>query len=115
MKTGIELIDAEFIRQTTEEGYTTGHDDAHDKSELCRAADCYAMEPWQRDQPGVSYTQGGVGNTHPKAWPWSRDSWKPVPKDRKRELVKAGALYKAEIERLQRKVDLIAHEIDLLD
>jgi hypothetical protein len=33
-------------------------------------------------------------------WPWSREWWQP--KDRRRDLVRAGALIVAEIERLDR-------------
>jgi hypothetical protein len=36
-------------------------------------------------------------------WPWSKHWWKPTPNDRVRELVKAGALIAAEIDRLQAK------------
>ena len=34
-------------------------------------------------------------------WPWNLIWWKPTPNDRIRELVKAGALIAAEIDRLQ--------------
>ena len=33
-------------------------------------------------------------------WPFSPDSWKPTPGDRKRELAKAGALIAAELDRM---------------
>ena len=36
-------------------------------------------------------------------WPWKEAWWKPTPEDRIRELVKAGALIVAEIDRLRRK------------
>jgi hypothetical protein len=46
--------------------------------------------------------------THPNSWlpgwwPWAERFWKPTPDDRVRELVKAGALIAAEIDRLTAK------------
>jgi len=38
----------------------------------------------------------------PFNWPWEDRFWKPTPNDRVRELVKAGALIAAEIDRVQR-------------
>jgi hypothetical protein len=90
MKTAIELIAAERTRQIEKEGWTTEHDDEHDLDQMARAAAYYAMPEWVR-------------NNGPAIWPWSKDWRKPTPDDRIRELVKAGALIAAEIERLQRK------------
>lgn len=42
------------------------------------------------------------GDSILRAWPWEARFWKPCPDDRARELVKAGALIAAEIDRLQR-------------
>ena len=80
----IELIAAERRRQVEAEGYSTDHDDEHATGELADAAACYAL-----------------GVRTPR-WPWGTDWWKPSPDNRVRELVKAGALIVAEIERLQR-------------
>lgn len=74
-------IAAERQRQIDAEGWTPAHDDAHDYGELARAAACYAV---------------GLKND----WPWSDSWWKP--KDRRTDLVRAGALIVAEIERLDR-------------
>ena len=41
-----------------------------------------------------------VFDAPPPSWPWVRRWWKPT--DRRRDLVKAGALILAEIERLDR-------------
>lgn len=84
MPTGIELIAAERKRQVEAEGWTLEHDDNHKTGELSDAAACYAL------------------GKRTAAWPWSIDWWKPTPDDRVRELVKAGALIAAEIDRLQR-------------
>jgi hypothetical protein len=87
----VGLIAAERARQQTAEGWDTGHDDEHDQGELAAAAASYAA-PYR----------GIVPEVPPATWPWGRRWWKPTPDDRVRELVKAGALIVAEIERLQR-------------
>lgn len=90
MKTGIQLIEAERERQVIELGYSPGHDDKHDKCEIRRAAECYAMPPIMRH------------SNPPRLWPWEKKWWKPSPLNRVRELTKAGALYLAEQERQER-------------
>lgn len=91
MKSAIDLIQAERVRQGSL-GWDPGHDDEHTDDELAKAAAVYATPGYARRE------SGGV----PTLWPWHRKWWKPVPDDRIRELVKAGALIVAEIERLQR-------------
>lgn len=86
---GVELIAAERERQKAVEGWTEAHDDEHRFGELAEAAVCYAM-PDKLELPG-------------DVWPFDQGWWKPTPKDRVRELVKAGALIAAEIDRLERK------------
>lgn len=81
---------AERERQKTVEGWTVEHDDKHNTGELAEAATCYAM-------PYRSYRDAVVNI----AWPWDRGWWKP--KDRRSNLVRAGALILAEIERLDRQ------------
>lgn len=93
MKTGIELITEERQRQITEEGYQPYMDERnYPNGELANAAGCYALQPTQRY---FSYERNC-----PHAWPWDTKFWKPSP-DRLRDLVKAGALILAEIERIQ--------------
>lgn len=78
---------AERERQIDHEGNTHAHDDVeHANGELALAAISYAMI-WKHDGP-------------PPLWPWGFQWWKP--KDRRRDLVRAGALILAEIERLDR-------------
>lgn len=94
--TGTDLIAAERQRQIDAEGYTAEHDASghgHYEDALARAAVCYASPPYHRMR--------NSWEDHPFYWPWSPDSWKPTPDDRVRELVKAGALIAAEIDRLQ--------------
>ena len=99
MKTGIELIKDERERQVSQEGWTAGSDDKHQpEGQLALAAACYALPERVRNisRPGLS------AFLH-MFWPWHEAWWKPTPNDRVRELVKAGALIAAEIDRLQRK------------
>jgi hypothetical protein len=106
MKTGIELIEIERARQMTHEGWTAQHDDDHDAGELAQAAACYAMPDAQRPTkaavvPGSPRSPAQRVRI-PHRWPWDAEWWRPTPDDRVRELVKAGALIAAEIDRLQR-------------
>lgn len=88
--TGIELIAAERKRQVKEEGFTAEHDSDHETVDLVAAAYCYTEEAMY----------GPRGNPRPRyGWPWDDKSWKP--KDRKRNLVRAGALIAAALDRLQ--------------
>jgi len=95
-KSAVEMIEAERHRQVGEEGRTVAHDLTHTDGELARAAACYAFpHNWRV-----------AGETAPPVgWPWEREAWKPTPNDRIRELVKAGALILAEIDRLQIQAD----------
>lgn len=93
---GIELIAYERLRQMEAEGYSTKHDDAHVNGELLAAAVCYAgMERLLMMGAPVSRS------TPPFDWPFENAAWKPTA-DPVRNLVKAGALIAAEIDRLQR-------------
>lgn len=100
---GIELITKERQRQIEQEGWTPEHDDEHDMFQLARAAHCYHR---------MVDDQNPVGQP-PNYWPWENQWWKPSD-DRVRNLVKAGALYRAERERLERLEMDIAAEIDRL-
>ena len=96
-KTGIELIAQERARQIQEEYYDAEHDANHDEEELASAAACYATPDSKRH-----YTYETLdGKKIPDGWPWSPVYWKPTPNDRIRELMKAGALNAAEIDRLR--------------
>lgn len=100
---GAALIAVERQRQVSAEGWTLEHDDEHGKGELAQAGACYA---WPAPRPIFVK----------KAWPWKLQWWKPtIPASgtdstrqekmvaRIRDLVKAGALIAAEIDRLQRR------------
>lgn len=88
MSKAIEDIAAERARQVSQEGWTPEHDDKHGNGQMAEAAACYIL---------------GDDNSlfdFPCIWPWHKSWWKPT--NRRRNLVKAGALIAAEIERLDR-------------
>lgn len=90
--TGTELIVRERRRQQSEEGWTPEHDDTHVNGELANAAIAYLLH----EKPRKKVKRNGP----PLFWPWDAKWWKP--KDRIRNLERAGALIAAEIDRLQR-------------
>jgi hypothetical protein len=92
---------AERRRQVERKYYDTAHDDEHPCGEIAALATYYAMPPAARDWPA---TETGYGETWgeaiiPADWTVSKSG------DRRRELVKAGALILAEIERMDRAKD----------
>lgn len=95
--TGAELIAAERQRQQDAEGWTPEHDDEHDLSELTRAALVYAkLASLQACDPDAPIPPD------PQGWPWRFYWWKPSHEPIG-NLVKAGALIAAEIDRIQRR------------
>lgn len=96
----IRDIREERARQISEEGWAPEHDDTHIDASLAAAAGCYALNaarPWGSDR-----------DLPMEAWPWDRKWWKPggsSPEGRRRDLIKAGALVVAEIERLDRAAE----------
>lgn len=83
----------ERMRQLSTEGFSREHDDEHDDGALAAAAGCYAFAAC-RQQIGEDV------NGARQSWPWDAKWWKPTTP--RRNLVKAGALILAEIERLDR-------------
>lgn len=92
---GIEAIAAERQRQIDEEGWTPAHDDRHGAGEMASAAACYAA--YRGDTSPQELMGADVIGI---LWPFEAAWWKP--KDRRRDLVRAGALIAAEIDRLDR-------------
>lgn len=96
MTMGVNLIEIERARQIELEGFNRPHDDEHEACELAIAASSYLRHAVgqsngvcdEEDQPAV-----------PSEWPWDAKWWKPS-NDPIRNLVKAGALIAAEIDRL---------------
>ncbi len=105
----LEDVSAERRRQVEAEGWTFEHDDTHADGALAAAAACYA---WAGSQSKIinqtrirdaltSYFGSDVGQLIQRMWPWDPIWWKPK-EDRRANLIKAGALILAELERLDR-------------
>lgn len=91
---------AERQRQISAEGWTPSHDDTHKNNEMAFAAACYAFHSaaasWDLEDCGTEYDS----HPAPKNWPWEPEWWKP--KSARADLVRAGALILAELERIDR-------------
>jgi hypothetical protein len=98
---------AERRRQVEAEGWTPGHDDQHADGALARAAGIYAILAGSNATDYRNAIGGYALNDILRGllehyWPWDRTWLKPAT--RRRDLVKAGALILAELERLDRIV-----------
>jgi hypothetical protein len=85
---GAAMIAAERERQVSVESWSAEHDDVYVSGSLVRAAVAYLMQAIGGDQSGEQIRRW---------WPWSFDFWKP--KSALCDLVRAGALIAAEIDR----------------
>lgn len=90
MSKALDDIATERQRQIDVEGWSLEHDDLHTAGHMAYAAGCYTIG---------SVTEGKTGMIT-SYWPWHKSWWKPDNK--RRMLIKAGALIIAEIERLDR-------------
>lgn len=92
-------IVAERRHQIEDEGWTPEHDDRHVEGELPLAAACYAKSAGSySDEARARWPH--ASKTISPLWPWDPKWWKP--KTCRIDLVRAGALIVAEIERLDR-------------
>lgn len=108
MPSGARMISQERARQRREENWSSRHDDGHTNEELARAAAVYALPEKAREDTVFGRPLRMI------LWPWDIGWWKPGnapyshpertdPIDQRiAELVKAGALIAAEIDRLRR-------------
>lgn len=97
---------AERQRQISAEGWTPEHDDQHKGGSMALAAACYAVASAQPDRLSSELVA--------KLWPWTGWAWSWwKPKDRRHNLVRAGALILAELERLDRTQAQTLDEADL--
>ena len=110
--TGAKLIAAERQRQQAIEGYSEKRDEQYHNRELSRAAlgylNHYVARGWtfanELEMPGIVDGPATYrGESVPDSWPWGDEYWKP--KDPINDLIRAGALIAAEIDRLQRKAN----------
>jgi hypothetical protein len=96
---GAGMIAAERASQLAADGRRAEHDDGHGDGELARAAAAYATPV---DHRWLSEDQDHELGWVPTIWPWEGSRWRPQPHDRVAELVTAGSLIAAEIDRLLR-------------
>ncbi len=93
---GVAAIAAERKRQMEVEGWTPTHDDEYGNQQLPAAAVAYLLHDF-----GVPVLdRGSIPALHGRIWPWGFMYWKP--KGPQRNLVRAGALIAAELDRLDR-------------
>ncbi len=99
----VGMIAAERRRQVEQESWTGAHDDGHVNGQLALAAACYAIEAAGRGSVDYRLSQGKNGGLYVSVdalglyWPFDSADWKPGSEVR--NLVKAGALISAEIDR----------------
>lgn len=86
-------VKAERRRHISVEGWSPQHDDEHDTGEMALAAACYAVSAALPDEHNRQIAFA-------RYWRWDEKWWKP--KTPREDLVRAGALILAEIERLDR-------------
>jgi len=98
-KSGAELIADERRRQIEAEGFTVEHDQQWTKAQLARAGREY-VTCYIGQAAGFQPIKKWVA----MYWPWAPEWWKPSD-DPIRNLVKAGALLAAEIDRVNRMVE----------
>ena len=115
MKTGIELIAEERQRQIDVKGYDANHDLHHNFEELTNAAKTYinaafltteSKERGYSNEAAISwheYNEPWEWKYLKLGWPWEEDSFKPTTP--LQDLIKAGALIAAAIDRLQNDND----------
>ncbi len=96
---GLAAIASERTRQIEVEGWSPEHDDEHADCQMAGAAACYAMSaiPHWAKHEAIRLL-----------WPWSKDWWKP--RSHRENLVRAGALIVAEIDRIDRAAALPSHK-----
>jgi hypothetical protein len=113
---GVDRIRDERERHLVEERFSDLFDDRYHHGELALAAVCYATPPRFRQEVPMKSGPYGEGYescsvreaefTLPELWPFPPTDWRPSggtgTEDRIRELVKAGSLIAAEIDRLER-------------
>jgi hypothetical protein len=91
--TAIDLAIAEIGRIRNVKGFSEDHDDGYGPNMLAEAAASYMLIGRKTEWNDAAAYEW---------WPWDRDTFKPSPDDRKRELTKGIALALCELDRLIR-------------
>lgn len=93
------LVETERERQISK-GFDIKHDDSYNLGELAGAAASYALACTPLVGEPDLYTVAGDGKSMPVTWPWDHKYWQP--ESEKENLVKAGALIMAQLEKVIR-------------
>jgi hypothetical protein len=102
IKSVLDEIQTERIRQIQKEGFSPAHDDQEQQGQMARAAACYAVAP--TNLSALSQPSKGsllFQDVWPSGWDSVWDKRKKHP--HRRRLIIAASLLVAEIERLDRK------------
>lgn len=91
MKTGAKYIAEERNRQISEEGYDAEHDANTSVNHLIAAGVSYGMAAIEGQEEDMTAGESAAW------WPWQTDTYKP--KGTLQNLIRAGALYAAAIDR----------------
>ena len=95
--TGAGQITTERERQVWDEGWTNEHDDKYTEGQMAVAGGCYA---YHSTEPYLGCQQQYRNTLPPPDWPWDAKWWKPISPSR--DLIRAGALMAAEVDRRKR-------------
>ena len=100
MSASILAIAAERRRQIDVEGWTAEHDSNHARGALALAGACYALSAASRRfrDAGADRLANNIKASADCLWPWEKGWWKP--QDNRRDLVRAGALIAAELDKM---------------
>lgn len=94
------LVRDERIRQICAEHWTPEHDDQHTDGQLADAAGAYAVAATNDLKPDGTLDEHYGTDSGRLLWPWQREGFKP--RSHRHNLVRAGALILAELERIER-------------
>jgi hypothetical protein len=96
---GVDLMQIERERQIQDLGYDAENDDSYGSSgDLVHAGICYALSACADTLPGCNWVAHGIW-----MWPGSCPDLALTPADKIHRLTAAGALFAAEIDRIQRE------------
>lgn len=101
MITALEMIMQERERQQVEERYSLVHDDEHGEGQLALLAAAYALSS-RKDLPSGKYG----GDYEEVMGELEAYDWEFKPKGAVEDLVRAGALVLAELERVIRELNI---------